>query len=78
MEKLFVWTARSECLRDKMEHDPEIYHRANRFLQIGLAVGLVILLLTYAGLFKFDYGFFAGVICIVAGAAVRQIIVSRN
>ena len=78
MAKSFVWMGRSECRRVKMEHDPEIYHRANRYLQIGLAVGLVVLLLTYAGLFNFDYGFFAGVICIVAGAAIRQIIVSRN
>jgi len=27
---------------------------------------------------NFDYGFYAGVICVVIGAGIRQIIVSRD
>ncbi len=61
-----------------MERDPETYTRANRFLQIGLALGIAALLLGYAGLYNFDYGLFACVICVAAGAGIRQIIVSRN
>ncbi|MFN7926493.1 MAG: hypothetical protein U0Y68_00850 [Blastocatellia bacterium] len=39
------------------EDDPELYRRANRFLQIGLAVGIVILVLAQLGVINFDYGF---------------------
>jgi hypothetical protein len=47
-------------------------------LQIGLAVGVLVLLLGQAGVMNFDYGLYACVICIVIGAAIRQIIVSRD
>lgn len=61
-----------------MERDPETYARANRFLQIGLALGVGALALGQTGLFNFDYGLFACVIFVAAGAGIRQIIVSRN
>lgn len=56
----------------------EVYRKANRFLQIGLAVGIVILILAQAGVLNFDYGFYACVICVALGAGIRQIIVARN
>lgn len=61
-----------------MQEDPEIYRKANLFLQIGLAVGVLVLVLGQAGVMNFDYALYAGVICIAIGAAIRQIIVSRN
>ena len=70
--------ARFECPLGKMERDPEIYQRANRFLQIGLALGIGALLLGHAGAFNFDYGLFACVFFVAVGAGIRQIIVSRN
>ena len=62
----------------QQEDDPEVFRKANRFLQIGLAVGSAILVLAQMGVFNFDYGFYAGVICVAIGAGIRQIIVSRN
>lgn len=61
-----------------MERDPETYRRANRYLQIGLALGITTLLLAQAGLFNFDHGLLVCIIAVAAGAAIRQIIVSRN
>ena len=60
------------------EDDPAVYRRANRFLQIGLAVGIVILVMAQAGAINFDYGFYACVISVAIGAGIRQIIVARN
>ncbi len=70
----------SDCMEEEpeIEDDPAKYRKANRFLQIGLGAGLAILLLAQAGAFNFDYGFYAGVICVVIGAGIRQIVVSRN
>lgn len=61
-----------------MERDPEVYRRANRFLQIGLALGIAALALAQTGLFNLDHALFACVIFVAAGAGIRQIIVSRN
>lgn len=62
----------------ELEERPEVYRKANLFLQIGLAVGIIVLLLGGVGAMNFDYSFYAGVICVVIGAGIRQIIVSRN
>jgi len=61
-----------------MERDPATYRKANRFLQLGLAVGVVALVLGQTGLLNFDYAMFACVVFVAAGAGIRQIIVSRN
>ncbi|MBS1811494.1 MAG: hypothetical protein JST84_25255 [Acidobacteria bacterium] len=60
------------------EDNPEKYRKANLYIQVGLAVGVVVLLLGYAGVMNFDYALYACVICVVIGAAIRQILVSRN
>ena len=67
-----------EAEEPEQADEPEIYRKANRFMQIGLALGLLILLLASVGVINFDYGFYAGVICVVVGAGIRQIIVSRH
>ncbi|HEX4949786.1 MAG TPA: hypothetical protein VFZ34_24185 [Blastocatellia bacterium] len=61
-----------------MERDPETYARANRFLQIGLVLGIAALALGQAGVLNVDYSLFACVILVAAGAGIRQIIVSRG
>ena len=67
-----------EAEESQQADDPEIYRKANRFMQIGIALGSLILLLASVGVMNFDYGFYAGVICVVVGAGIRQIIVSRH